>query len=188
MVDVTAKALTHRRAATSARVTGVQAAIVRFGPGGRDTDALSVARVAGLRAGKATSQLLPLCHPLPLTDLSVDFDLSEEEIEVHATAETVGQTGVEMEALTACALAALSLVNYLGPTDAKVRVEDLTLLEKRGGRSGTWIRTSERPQLDEAVPLAGRPLPGAGSGGEGVDRPGDPLARPDGATNGTLDP
>jgi cyclic pyranopterin monophosphate synthase len=165
MVDVTAKDLTHRRAATTARVTGVVDAVRRFGPGGPDADALSSARVAGLRAGKATSELVPLCHPLPLTDLSVEFDLGGEEIEVLASAETVGQTGVEMEALTACALAALSLVSYLGATDSGVAVEDLTLLEKRGGRSGTWSRpTASRPN-SRAGSLGAAPHDDAGTAG-----------------------
>jgi len=177
MVDVTAKALTHRRATTSARVTGVADAVRRFGPGGPDADVLSAARVAGLRAAKATSELVPLCHPLPLTDLSVEFDLSGTEIEVVASAATFGQTGVEMEALTACALASLSLVSYLGASDSGVAIEGLTLLEKRGGRSGTWLRPAasgrssasgpgEEPHdPDTATPDTG--IPGAPNGSVG---------------------
>jgi cyclic pyranopterin phosphate synthase len=127
-----------RRAFTSSRVVGVHAAQTRFAVGGSEAEILGTARLAGLRAAKATSELIPLCHPLPLTDLTVDFSLGEEDIEVLASAETIGQTGVEMEALTACALAAVSLLGYLTATDPAATIEGLRLLEKRGGRSGTW--------------------------------------------------
>jgi cyclic pyranopterin phosphate synthase len=138
MVDVTAKQATLRRAFTSTRVASVHGAQQRFGLGGPEAEILGTARLAGLHAAKATSELVPLCHPLPLTDLTIDFSLGEDDIEVLASAETIGQTGVEMEALTACALTAVCLLGYLAESDPGASLEELRLLEKRGGRSGTW--------------------------------------------------
>ena len=137
MVDVTSKGRTRRRAEVRGRV-------VRVGnldrlPGGA-TEVLVLARAAGLLAGKQTASLIPLCHPLPLTALSVDFEVGEDEVRITVVAETTGQTGVEMEALTACSFAALSIVSALGPVSPLPSITDLAVWEKSGGRSGSWRR------------------------------------------------
>jgi cyclic pyranopterin phosphate synthase len=137
MVDVTGKAVTVRRAITSGLVAGISDA-PRFV--GDRLEVLSEARVAGLGAAKATSTLIPLCHPLPLEAIAIDFFVHPHTIEVRATAETIGQTGVEMEALCACAVAALSLLGRVRDVDPDASIEQLGLLEKRGGRSGLWRR------------------------------------------------
>jgi cyclic pyranopterin phosphate synthase len=138
MVDVTAKDQTLRRAE-------VRGKVVRVGdlsgvPGGLG-ELLASARAAGLLAAKQTSSLIPLCHPLPLRALSVDFEVGDDEIGIVAVAETLGQTGVEMEALCACTVAALSIVSVLSPRRRGVAIEDLALWQKSGGRSGSWLRS-----------------------------------------------
>jgi len=137
MVDVTGKALTAREARVRCVVAHVPNSV---GFLAREPAALEEARLAGLGAAKATSSLIPLCHPLPLERLEVAFQLSAESIEVQATTATRGQTGVEMEALTACALAAVSLLGVCRRHDPGASVEELTLWEKRGGKSGEWQR------------------------------------------------
>ena len=131
MVDVTAKQPTRRRAVAACRVVTGSAAPV--GPA-----VLGEARVAGLQAAKRTGTLVPLCHPLPLDDVSVELLERGGVVEIAATASTTARTGVEMEVLTACAMAALSVVGACGVL--RPVVEGLTLLEKTGGRSGTWRR------------------------------------------------
>lgn len=137
MVDVTGKAMTLRRAEARAVVVGVGDLSTLAGG---QQELLGAARVAGLHAAKQTSRLIPLCHPLPLMDCSLDFYLGTGTVEVRATTETVGQTGVEMEALTACAAAALSIVAGLGSSRSEASIEELTLWEKSGGKSGHWRR------------------------------------------------
>jgi cyclic pyranopterin phosphate synthase len=146
MVDVTAKQLTFRRAEARARVCGV-GDLSRIA-GGADR-VLLTARAAGLLGGKQTSSLIPLCHPLPLSSLEVELVAIGDDVEISAIASTFGQTGVEMEALTACALASLSVVSSVSPASNEVRVEDLALWEKSGGRSGRWSR-----ELDAAASTA----------------------------------
>jgi cyclic pyranopterin phosphate synthase len=145
MVDVTGKAITERRAITSGLVVGLTDA-----PGFLDDhlDLLTEARMAGLRAAKATSELIPLCHPVPLEAIAIDFRIHPHAIEVAATTATVAQTGVEMEALCACAVAALSVLGRVRETHPYASIEQLGLLEKRGGRSGLWQRTPN-PRHDE---------------------------------------
>jgi cyclic pyranopterin monophosphate synthase len=145
MVDVTGKATTHRRAITSGQVVGLSDA-----PGfvERHLDVLTEARMAGLRAAKATSALIPLCHPLPLEAIAIDFRIHPHAIEVSATAETVAQTGVEMESLCACAVAALSVLGRVREIEPAASVEQLGLLEKRGGRSGVWRREDDPGRAD----------------------------------------
>ncbi len=139
MVDVTGKAVTARRALaravvhTSAEVAGVFAHC--------DPDPLVAARVAGVQAAKRTAELIPLCHPLPVSRLLVEVHPGDHRIEVTALAEVVERTGVEMEALTACAVAGLSLVAALKGADPAAWLDELTLWHKSGGRSGTWERT-----------------------------------------------
>jgi len=138
MVDVTAKAVTARRAVARAVVT--TAAEVATALAGCDPDAIAAARVAGVQAAKRTAELIPLCHPLPVSRLSVDVAPGPHRIEITAVAEVLERTGVEMEALTACAVAGLSLVAALQPTDPGAELGELTLWHKSGGRSGTWER------------------------------------------------
>jgi cyclic pyranopterin phosphate synthase len=103
-------------------------------------DAIQVARIAGIMAAKRTSDLIPLCHPLPLAKVDVDFEFVKGGIRVLARARVVGQTGVEMEALTAAAVAGLTLIDMTKGIERGVSIESVRLLEKSGGRSGTWKR------------------------------------------------
>jgi len=149
MGDVTGKAPTHRRAVAQARVTvepGLMAEMTGApgAAGAEERTALeqlvTAAAVSGRYAAKVTSTLIPLCHPLTVSDLQVRITLADDGFEVEAEASTFGRTGVEMEALTACACAALSLVSACGAQHPSVSVDALTLLEKSGGRSGHWTR------------------------------------------------
>jgi cyclic pyranopterin monophosphate synthase len=146
MVDVTAKAETTRRALARAVVVGA-GDLSRF-PGG-SVGIFAGARAAGLLGAKQTALLIPLCHPLPLSALSVDFEAVGNDVVVSAVAETLGQTGVEMEALTACALASLALVAEVLPDSRCARIDELCLWEKSGGRSGDWVRSASGPDLLE---------------------------------------
>jgi cyclic pyranopterin monophosphate synthase len=103
-------------------------------------DALQVARIAGIMAAKKTPELVPLAHPLPITSVSVDFDFVETGVRVVAKARVTGQTGVEMEALTAAAVAGLTLIDMTKGVERGVYLENVRLLEKSGGRSGHWKR------------------------------------------------
>jgi cyclic pyranopterin phosphate synthase len=103
-------------------------------------DAIQVARVAGIMAAKRTSELIPLCHPLALSSVTVDFEFVRGAVRVLARARVVGQTGVEMEALTAAAVAGLTLIDMTKGVERGVSIESVRLLEKSGGRSGTWKR------------------------------------------------
>jgi cyclic pyranopterin phosphate synthase len=103
-------------------------------------DALGVARVAGIMAAKRTPDLIPLCHPLPLTSVRVDLEVGEEGVRIEATARVTGHTGVEMEALTAAAVAGLTLIDMVKALEKGVSLERVRLLSKRGGRSGEWRR------------------------------------------------
>jgi cyclic pyranopterin phosphate synthase len=134
MVDVTGKPETRRRAVAGCRVEWV-ADSPGFAP---DARALAEARVAGITAAKATSALVPLCHPLPLEEVRIDFDVRPGMVNVRAETVVVARTGVEMEALAACALAGLSLVGALSPRRAWLG--GLSLHHKSGGRSGTYER------------------------------------------------
>ena len=129
MVDVGAKPISRRRAVAHARVrmAASTAARLRSLPKG---DALTVARVAGIQAAKRTSELIPLCHPLALTVLEVDLVVDGEGVAIEAAAETTAQTGVEMEALTAAAVAALTVYDMAKAIDKEMVVEDVALVEK----------------------------------------------------------
>jgi cyclic pyranopterin monophosphate synthase len=108
-------------------------------------DVLAVAKIAGIMAAKRTSELIPLCHPLPLTavDLSFRFHAQEARIEIESVARVTGKTGVEMEALTAVAVAALTVYDMCKAVDRDMRITDIRLIEKRGGRSGIFRRSGE---------------------------------------------
>ncbi|KRA48843.1 cyclic pyranopterin monophosphate synthase MoaC [Devosia sp. Root635] len=142
IVDIGDKAVTRRRAVAQARVLARPETIAAIMGGGlKKGDALAVARIAGIMAAKKTSELIPLCHPIALTKVSVDIAADgTEAVLIHATAETTGQTGVEMEALVAASTAALTLYDMAKAIDRAMVITDLCLLEKSGGKSGDFIR------------------------------------------------
>ncbi len=107
-------------------------------------DVLAVARVAGIQAAKRTSDLLPLCHPLMVGAVVVNFDIQDTYIEIQAQVDTVDRTGVEMEALTACSIAALTIYDMCKSADKTMVIGDVTLWEKTGGRSGTYRRDADQ--------------------------------------------
>jgi cyclic pyranopterin phosphate synthase len=129
MVDVGGKELSRRRAVARAelRMAAATARMLRELPTG---DALAVAQLAGIMAAKRTSELIPLCHPLPLTHVEVALDVGEETVEIVATVETTAQTGVEMEALTAASVAALTVYDMAKAVDKGMRIAELALVEK----------------------------------------------------------
>lgn len=141
MVDVTAKAPT-KRTATAAGVLWTDAEVVALiGAGGlAKGDALATARVAGIMAAKRTSDLIPLCHQLALTGVDVDFEIGAAQIDITATVRTTDRTGVEMEALTAVSVAALTLYDMIKAVDPAARIGDIRVLRKAGGKTGDWSR------------------------------------------------
>ncbi len=147
MVDVGDKAVTAREAVATGRVR-VSAEVVGLlrGDGVPKGDALGVARVAGILAAKRTSDLLPLCHPIAISGVRVDLEVTDEAVEITAVVRTTDRTGVEMEALTAVSVAALTLVDMVKAVDRGAVIEEVALDRKCGGRSGTWTR----PVLDTA--------------------------------------
>src|ERR1700747_1120423 len=141
MVDVTPKEPTHRRAQARCRVfmkpeTTAMVASNAVTKG----DVLAVARVAGIQAAKQTPNLLPLCHPLLVGSVYVNFTIEDSSVEVECQVETVDRTGVEMEALTACSVAALTIYDMCKSVDRGMTIGDMALWEKTGGRSGVWRR------------------------------------------------
>ena len=106
----------------------------------RKGDVLAVARVAGIQAAKRTSELVPLCHGLAVSTVAVDFEVLDDSVGIEATVETIDRTGVEMEALTACSVAALTIYDMCKSMDRSMTITDIALWEKRGGRSGTYRR------------------------------------------------
>ncbi|EGK71076.1 Molybdenum cofactor biosynthesis protein C [Methyloversatilis universalis FAM5] len=141
MVDVGDKAHTARVARAAGSITMLPAtfALVRDG-NAKKGDVLGVARIAGIQASKRTSDLIPLCHPIALTKVSVDFSLDEanNRVDCEVTARTTGQTGVEMEALTAVSVALLTIYDMCKAVDRGMRIDGIHLLEKAGGKSGHW--------------------------------------------------
>ena len=142
MVDVASKPATHRVARASGWVSMQPATfdLVRSGQA-RKGDVLGVARIAAIQGAKRTADLIPLCHPLALTRVSVDFELDASRHAVQCTAqvETVGATGVEMEALTAVQVGLLTIYDMLKAADRGMVMSDIRVLEKRGGNSGDWV-------------------------------------------------
>lgn len=142
MVDVAAKAETHRRAIARGRISMQPATFAKLSGGSAAKgDVLGVARLAGIMGSKQTGALIPLCHPIPLTRVSVEFELHPESSSVSCTttAETVGRTGVEMEALTAASVALLTIYDMLKAVDRGMVIDGVRLLEKHGGKSGSWV-------------------------------------------------
>ena len=141
MVDVTQKEPSHRRAIARCKVH-MQAETASLIARGAITkgDVLSVARVAGIQASKMTPSLIPLCHQLTIGSVYVNFHLGHDHIEVESQVDTVDRTGVEMEALTACTVAALTIYDMCKSTDRGMTIGECALWEKTGGRSGVWRR------------------------------------------------
>lgn len=142
MVDVAAKQDTHRvaRAAGSIFMDAATLNLIVEGTA-KKGDVLGIARVAAIQASKRTSDLIPLCHPISLTRVAVDFSVDETRHAVHCevTAECTGKTGVEMEALTACSVALLTIYDMCKAVDRGMHMEGVRLLEKKGGKSGHWL-------------------------------------------------
>ncbi len=140
MVDVSAKAETTREAVAEGYVVLLPATLALIQQGGVPKgDVIAVARVAGIMALKRTSDIIPMCHPLPITGATVDLaPEGDDRLRITATVRTTGKTGVEMEALTAVAVAALTVYDMCKAVDRGMRIEGVRLLEKRGGKSGEW--------------------------------------------------
>jgi cyclic pyranopterin phosphate synthase len=143
MVDTSAKPETLREARASAlvRVAPATLTLIRDRTISKKGDVLEVARLAGIMAAKRTGELIPLCHPLPLTGVTLDFAFEGDSLlQIEATARVVGRTGVEMEALTAASVAALTVYDMCKAVDRSMTIERIRLEEKSGGRSGTFRR------------------------------------------------
>ncbi len=142
MVDVAAKAVTHRVARATGRIQ-MQPATFALIAGGQATkgDVIGIARIAAIQGAKRTADLVPLCHPLPIPRVAVEFDLDEATHAVHCTAqvETLGRTGVEMEALCAVQVGLLTVYDMCKAADRGMVISDVRLLEKQGGKSGHWV-------------------------------------------------
>jgi cyclic pyranopterin monophosphate synthase len=167
MVDVSDKAVTARRAVAEAAVAvSPETMSLVIDGGGPKGDVLGVAELAGVMGGKRTSELIPLCHPLPLTDLvvAVTPDRAAGVLRVRAEAATTAQTGVEMEAMTAASVAALTIYDMVKGVERGVEIQGVRLVSKSGGKSGTW----ERP-VDGSAPRR-KPKPGARVAGRGGGR------------------
>jgi cyclic pyranopterin phosphate synthase len=145
MVDVTGKDVTSR-VATATGVMRTTAEVVELlaSNGLKKGDALAVARIAGIMGAKRTSDLVPLCHPLPISGVTVDFSLDGSDVAITATVRTSGQTGVEMEALTAVTVAGLTLHDMIKAVDPAAVLSEVRLERKEGGKSGVWTRPEGR--------------------------------------------
>jgi cyclic pyranopterin phosphate synthase len=145
MVDVSAKAVSARRAVATGRVdtTAAVVALLR-GTGVPKGDALAVARIAGIMGAKRTPDLVPLCHPIGLHGVTVDLAVTDTGVDITATAKTADRTGVEMEALTAVAVAGLTLIDMIKAVDPAASIEAVRVVRKEGGKTGDWVRPEER--------------------------------------------
>ncbi len=141
MVDVTAKEVTHRSATASGRVRLAGAAVAALREGNVPKgDALATARIAGIMGAKKTPELIPLCHPLMVSGVQVECTVVDEGVELSATVKTAERTGVEMEALTAVSVAALTVIDMVKALDKGAVIENIQVEAKSGGRSGDWKR------------------------------------------------
>lgn len=141
MVDVTHKRVTHRTATARAVLRTREDVIGRLISGDLPKgEALAVSRLAGIMGAKRTADLIPLCHPLPLTGVEIDLDAHDDVVEVTARVRTAGLTGVEMEALTAATVSALTVFDMIKAVDHLATIEDVRVLAKSGGKSGDWDR------------------------------------------------
>jgi cyclic pyranopterin phosphate synthase len=141
MVDVSGKAVTAREATAAGRVlVSPEVVTLLRGAGVPKGDTLAVARLAGIMGAKQTSSLIPLCHPLALSAVEVDVEVGDDAVELTATVRTTDRTGVEMEALTAVAVAGLTVVDMVKAVDKRASITDVRLLRKSGGKSGDFVR------------------------------------------------
>ena len=148
MVDVGEKSETHRLAVASGKITMLPATLQKILEGSaRKGDVLGIARIAAIQGSKRTSELIPLCHPIGLTRIAVEFDIDEPNSSVicTVTAETVGRTGVEMEALTAVSVALLTVYDMCKAVDRGMQIHGIRLLQKSGGKSGQWLAENAKP-------------------------------------------
>jgi len=139
MVDVSTKPETMRTATAQALVR-IRPSVLKKMPSNKKGNPLEVARIAGIAAAKRTSELIPMCHPLMLTHINVEASIVKRGVRIEAKVSTTGQTGVEMEALTAAAVAALTVYDMTKALDKSIEIQDLYLLTKTGGKSGTFQR------------------------------------------------
>lgn len=149
MVDVSAKEPSIRRAMARCSVKMLPETASKIATGAVSKgDVLAVARVAGIQASKQTANLIPLCHPLLVGSVLVHFRIEESSVEVEAHVDTFDRTGVEMEALTACSIAALTIYDMCKSTDRSMVITEIALWEKSGGRSGQWRRAGHDAGID----------------------------------------
>ncbi|TVY05146.1 cyclic pyranopterin monophosphate synthase MoaC [Mycolicibacterium porcinum] len=143
MVDVSAKDVTKRTAIAVGALHTRPDVVALIASGGLPKgDALATARVAGIMAAKRTPELIPLCHQLALTGVDVDFDVRDAAVAITATVRSTDRTGVEMEALTAVSVAALTLYDMIKAVDPAARIDDIKVVRKEGGKTGLWERTT----------------------------------------------
>ena len=141
MVDVSAKSVTARQATATGRVlVSAQVVALLRAEGVPKGDALAVARIAGIMGAKATPTLVPLCHPLSISGVTLDLEITDESVDITATVRTNDRTGVEMEALTAVSVAALTVVDMVKAVDKTAVITDVQVVAKSGGKSGDWTR------------------------------------------------
>ncbi|MFY1587762.1 cyclic pyranopterin monophosphate synthase MoaC [Micromonospora sp. WMMD734] len=146
MVDVSAKPVSGRVAVAAGRLrTTAEVVELLRRDGLPKGDALAVGRLAGIMGAKRTPDLIPLCHPIALHGVTVDLELTDDTVEITATARTADRTGVEMEALTAVAVAGLTLVDMVKAVDPAAAVDGVRVLRKTGGKTGEWVRPQDRP-------------------------------------------
>ena len=145
MVDVTAKPLTQRIALARCRIVTTADATQILGERRDGLDVVEASRCAGVQAAKQAATLIPLCHPIRIDRVAIDIRVEEHCVEISAVTEILERTGVEIEALTACAVCALALLQPLMDVDPQASIEDLALWHKSGGRSGTWERAEKGP-------------------------------------------
>lgn len=139
MVDVGAKVESQRLAIASGRIRMAPEALAAVREGNAPKgDVIGTARIAGIMAGKRTAELIPMCHPLPIDAINIEFEFEENAVRVTATAAITGKTGVEMEAITAVSVALLTIYDMAKALDKGMVIEEIRLIEKRGGKSGIW--------------------------------------------------
>jgi cyclic pyranopterin phosphate synthase len=160
MVDVTPKEPTHRRALARAKVfmkPETTAAVANREV--KKGDVLAVARVAGIQAAKRTADMIPLCHPLLVGSVAINFEINDDHIAIEASVDTVDRTGVEMEALHACSVAALTIYDMCKSADRSMVIGDVALWEKTGGRSGVYRRSGDAGGPNDLPEIAPGHLP-----------------------------
>ncbi len=149
MLDVAPREPTHRRALARCKVSMLPETTAKVANNAiTKGDVLGAARIAGIQAAKRTADLIPLCHPLLVGSVNVNFTIGDDYVEVESQVETFDRTGVEMEALTSCAVAALTVYDMCKSADRTMSIGALCLWEKNGGRSGSWRRVAEEPVAD----------------------------------------